>query len=91
MKTIMPGSPEDWLTQAQSCITRANLGPRVDAIGRVESIGDGVAMVSGLPDARLDELLYFARGQTGSSTRSTGTGSAACCSTMPPRWRQETP
>lgn len=65
MKTIMPGSPEDWLTQAQSCITRANLGPRVDAIGRVESIGDGVAMVSGLPDARLDELLYFARGQTG--------------------------
>ncbi|MBX9912010.1 MAG: F0F1 ATP synthase subunit alpha [Beijerinckiaceae bacterium] len=61
----MPGSPEDWLTQAQSCITRANLGPRVDAIGRVESIGDGVAMVSGLPDARLDELLYFARGQTG--------------------------
>lgn len=61
----MPGSPEDWLTQAQSRIARANLGPRVDAIGRVESIGDGVAMVSGLPDARLDELLYFARGQTG--------------------------
>lgn len=61
----MPGSPEDWLTQAQSCIARANLGPRVDAIGRVESIGDGVAMVSGLPDARLDELLYLARGQTG--------------------------
>lgn len=61
----MPGSPEDWLTQAQSCIARANLGPRVDAIGRVESIGDGVAMVSGLPDSRLDELLYFARGQTG--------------------------
>ena len=48
----MPGSPEDWLTQAQSCIARANLGPRVDAIGRVESIGDGVAMVSGLPDVR---------------------------------------
>lgn len=62
----MPGSPEDWLTQAQSCIARANLGPRVDAIGRVESIGDGVAMVSGLPDSRLDELLYLARGQTGS-------------------------
>ena len=61
----MPGSPEDWLTQAQSCIARANLGPRVDAIGRVESIGDGVAMVSGLPDSRLDELLYIARGQTG--------------------------
>ena len=61
----MPGSPEDWLTQAQSCIARANLGPRVDAIGRVESIGDGVAMVSGLPDSRLDELLCLARGQTG--------------------------
>jgi F-type H+-transporting ATPase subunit alpha len=31
----------------------------------VESIGDGVAMISGLPDARLDELLHFAGGQSG--------------------------
>ena len=55
----MPGSPEDWLTQAQSCITRANLGPRVDAIGRVESIGDGVAMVlqADVAGGRLAELL----------------------------------
>lgn len=61
----MPGSPEDWLTSARDRIARTNLGARVDAIGRVESIGDGVAMISGLPDARLDELLHFARGQTG--------------------------
>lgn len=61
----MPGSPDDWLTQAQGRIARAALGPRVDTIGRVESIGDGVAMISGLPDARLDELLHFSGGQTG--------------------------
>lgn len=61
----MPGSPDDWLKQAQGRIARAALGARMDAIGRVESIGDGVAMISGLPDARLDELLHFTGGQTG--------------------------
>ncbi|WP_454884232.1 F0F1 ATP synthase subunit alpha [Sphingomonas oryzagri] len=61
----MPGSPEEWLTEAEADIARAPIGPRVAHVGRVESIGDGVAMISGLPDARLDELLHFAGGQAG--------------------------
>ncbi|HVB80371.1 MAG TPA: F0F1 ATP synthase subunit alpha [Candidatus Binataceae bacterium] len=36
-------------------------GPALDMVGRVESIGDDVAMVSGLPQARLNELLLFER------------------------------
>ncbi|HEY0270804.1 MAG TPA: F0F1 ATP synthase subunit alpha [Sphingomonas sp.] len=61
----MPGSPENWLTQARSRVAAAEIGAQVNQIGRVESIGDGVAMISGLPDARLDELLHFGGGQTG--------------------------
>ncbi|WP_371424687.1 F0F1 ATP synthase subunit alpha [Tardiphaga sp.] len=61
----MPISAEDWLSQAEARLEAVQLGPRLAHIGRVESVGDGVAMVSGLPDARLDELLRFARGQTG--------------------------
>lgn len=61
----MPGSPEDWLAQAEARIAQAPIGPRLHRIGRVESIGDGVAMISGLPEARLDELLHFQHGQTG--------------------------
>ena len=33
------------------------IGASVHQVGRVESIGDGVALVSGLADARLEELL----------------------------------
>lgn len=36
-------------------------GPALDMVGRVESIGDDVAMVSGLPQTRLNELLLFER------------------------------
>ena len=32
---------------------------RLEQIGRIERIGDGIATVSGLPDARLDEVLRF--------------------------------
>ena len=41
------------------------LGPQAEQIGRVEEVGDGIALVSGLPDARLDELLRFDKGQFG--------------------------
>ncbi len=36
-----------------------------EQIGRVEEVGDGIALISGLPDARLDELLHFDKGQFG--------------------------
>jgi F-type H+-transporting ATPase subunit alpha len=41
------------------------LGPQTEQIGRVEEIGDGIALVSGLPNVRLDELLRFDKGQFG--------------------------
>jgi len=61
----MPGSADDWLAQAEARVAEASIGARVREIGRVESIGDGVAMISGLADARLDELLHFEGGQAG--------------------------
>jgi F-type H+-transporting ATPase subunit alpha len=54
-----------WLAGARQKLTMAPLGPRIEQIGRVEEAGDGIALVSGLPDARLDELLRFEKGQFG--------------------------
>ena len=61
----MPGSADAWLAESQARIDAAAIGPEVRQLGRVESVGDGVAMISGLADARLDELLCFAGGQSG--------------------------
>ncbi len=55
----------NWLTDAQSKLAAIPLAPRAAHRGRVEEIGDGVAMISGLRDVRLDEVLHFAGGQTG--------------------------
>ncbi len=54
-----------WLATARAEVAASPLGPRAEAVGRVEEIGDGVALVSGLPDVRLDESLRFERGQFG--------------------------
>jgi ATP synthase alpha/beta family, beta-barrel domain len=54
-----------WLDQARARLGAAALGPRAEQIGRVEEVADGVALVSGMPDIRLDELLRFGRGQFG--------------------------
>jgi F-type H+-transporting ATPase subunit alpha len=43
----------------------APLGLQLEHIGRVVQIGDGVARVAGLPEARLDELLVFEGGVRG--------------------------
>jgi F-type H+-transporting ATPase subunit alpha len=37
----------------------------MEQLGRVERVADGIALVSGLPGVRLDELVRFERGQTG--------------------------
>ncbi len=42
-----------------------SLKPRLEHIGRVIQVGDGVATVDGLPNARLDELLLFEGGVRG--------------------------
>ena len=52
-------SAEAWLGSARSKVETIAFGARAEQIGRVEEVGDGVALVSGLPDARLDELLRF--------------------------------
>ncbi len=54
-----------WLEGARAKLGAAALGPRAEQIGRVEEAGDGIALVSGLPDVRLDELVRFDKGQFG--------------------------
>jgi F-type H+/Na+-transporting ATPase subunit alpha len=54
-----------WLETAVNRVATAQLGPVIEDFGRVETIGDGIAMVSGLPSVRLDEVLRFQRGQLG--------------------------
>ena len=56
---------ETWLDGAKARLDRAELGAKVESIGRVEEIEDGVALVSGLPDVGLDELVRFDGGQFG--------------------------
>ena len=63
--TAEPGGADGWLKRATERVATADIGVQVCEIGRVESIGDGVAMISGLATARLDELLHFAGGQSG--------------------------
>ena len=52
-------SLERWLPRARTEIERFRSEARLEQIGRIERIGDGIATVSGLPDARLDEVLRF--------------------------------
>ena len=54
-----------WLKNARERLGAAKLGPHAEQVGRVEEVGDGIALVSGLPSVRLDELLRFAKGQFG--------------------------
>jgi F-type H+/Na+-transporting ATPase subunit alpha len=56
---------QSWLAGARARLDAALLGPHAEQVGRVEEIGDGIALVSGLPDIRLDELLRFEKGQFG--------------------------
>ncbi|HBK04453.1 MAG TPA: F0F1 ATP synthase subunit alpha [Acetobacteraceae bacterium] len=58
-------SRSSWLERATERVASAPVGPIVEAFGRVRSIGDGIAMISGLPAVRLDEVLRFERGQLG--------------------------
>lgn len=61
----MTSRPDTWLEAARARVAAADLAPRIAEIGRVESTADGIAMVSGLPRVRLNELLRLERGQVG--------------------------
>jgi F-type H+-transporting ATPase subunit alpha len=52
-----------WLTEARERVKAVPLAPMAEQVGRVERVGDGIAVVSGLPSVRLDELVRFERGQ----------------------------
>ena len=56
---------DTWLSDAEDRLKQITLGPAAYQMGRVEEIGDGVAMISGLGNVRLDELLRFDGGQFG--------------------------
>ncbi len=59
---------ERWLPQARGTVEGYRPEARLEQIGRVERLGDGIATVSGLPDVRLDELLQFEGGTLGFAT-----------------------
>ncbi len=54
-----------WLSEARERVRRTPLAPVAEEVGRVEFVADGIALLSGLPNVRLDELVHFARGQVG--------------------------
>ena len=54
-----------WLAQSRGRIGKVAFEPTLEHIGRVAGVGDGVATITGLPQARLDELLVFESGAHG--------------------------
>src|SRR5262249_4888845 len=54
-----------WLARSRETVARTALTPQAHAVGRAERVGDGIALVSGLPDTRLNELLRFDGGRMG--------------------------
>jgi F-type H+-transporting ATPase subunit alpha len=66
MTQTLPEILEDpWLARSRETIARIDLAPQAEMVGRVERVGDGIALVSGLPDACLNELLCFEGGRMG--------------------------
>ena len=58
-------SPDAWLEEARARVDATELRPEFDEIGRVHSVGDGIALITGLPDVQLNELLRFDKGRSG--------------------------
>ncbi len=63
--TSSPANLDAWLQDATERVRTASLAPAAEEVGRVETVADGIAMVSGLRNVRLDELVRFERGQVG--------------------------
>ena len=63
--TSSPADLDAWLQDATERVRTASLAPAAEEVGRVEAVADGIAMVSGLRNVRLDELVRFERGQVG--------------------------
>ena len=66
MTQTLPDTLDDpWLARSRETIARIDLAPQAEMVGRVVRVGDGIALVSGLPDACLNELLSFPGGRMG--------------------------
>jgi len=65
MTITSTNAPSDWLSRSREAVARTKLAPEAEALGVVERVGDGIALVSGLPEARLNELLRFDGGRMG--------------------------
>ena len=65
MKATLIEDLRNWFDRSRGSIGALALEPRIEWIGRVAQVGDGVATVSGLPETRLDELLVFEGGVRG--------------------------
>ncbi len=63
--TDAPKLLDAWLGDARRRVQDAALGATAEEFGRVESVADGIALVSGLRSVRLDELVRFEKGQMG--------------------------
>jgi F-type H+-transporting ATPase subunit alpha len=55
----------NWANTSRQQILALPMAPQLERVGRVLRAGDGVAVVAGLPDTRLDELLLFEGGVHG--------------------------
>ncbi len=58
-------SLDDWLKDARERVSQTPLAAKIEQIGRVQTVADGIVMFSGLPQIHLDELVRFERGQFG--------------------------
>ncbi len=54
-----------WVDRTRQSIRTMRFEPRLEHVGRVLKLGDGVAAVAGLQETRLDELLVFEGGVRG--------------------------
>jgi F-type H+/Na+-transporting ATPase subunit alpha len=54
-----------WLAAARKRVEATPLAPVAEQVGHVETVADGIALVTGLSDAQLDELVQFEHGQVG--------------------------
>ena len=65
MKPLPMTTSSLWLEDARRRVAATPLAPEITEFGHVASIGDGIAMVTGLSNAHLDEVLQFETGRLG--------------------------
>src|SRR5689334_9960768 len=63
--TTLAEDLQRWIERSRQRIEVLPMAPRLERVGRVLQVGDGVALVAGLPDTQLDELLVFDGGVRG--------------------------